>query len=107
MTNITPLLTAQLNTNQADLQRQNIKIQTEQAKIMGGTLAQNIQLNQSLQYSNLNLTNISQQIEESNRDRRLDTATQSAQLLRAATQVDLLGRKIANYPENQLLPAPQ
>jgi len=107
MTNITPLITAKLNTNQADLQRQTIKIQTEQAKIIGETLAQNIQLNQSLQYSNLNLTNISQQIEESNRDRRLDTATESAQLLRAATQVDLLGRKIVNYTENKLLLAPQ
>lgn len=106
MTNITPLLTAKLNANQADLQRQNIKIQTEQAKIIGETLAQNIQINQSLQYSNLNLANISQQIEASNRDRRLDIATESAQLLRAATQMDLLGRKIVNQTENQLLPNP-
>jgi len=109
MANITPLLTAKLNTNQSDLQRQNIKIQSEQAKIIGETLAQNIQINQSLQYSNLNLANISQQIEESNRDRRLETATESAQLLRAATQMDLLGRKIANQTleENQLFPTPQ
>ena len=108
MTNITPLLTAKLNANQADLQRQNIKIQSEQAKIIGETLAQNIQINQSLQYSNLNLANISQQIEESNRDRRLDIAIESAQLLRAATQMDLLGRKITNQTleENQLLPIP-
>lgn len=108
MANIPPFLTAQLNTNQADLQRQNIKIQTEQAKIIGETLAQNIQINQSLQYSNLNLANISQQVEESNRDRRLDIATESARLLRTATQIDLLGRQTANQTseENQFLQTP-
>jgi len=108
MANIPPFLTAKLNTNQADLQRQNIKIQTEQAKIIGETLAQNIQINQSLQYSNLNLANISQQVEESNRDRRLDIATESARLLRTATQIDLLGRQTANQTseENQFLQTP-
>jgi hypothetical protein len=108
MANIPPFLSAKLNTNQADLQRQNIKIQTEQAKIIGETLAQNIQINQSLQYSNLNLANISQQVEESNRDRRLDIATESARLLRTATQIDLLGRQTANQTseENQFLQTP-
>lgn len=108
MANIPPFLTAKLNSNQADLQRQNIKIQTEQAKIIGETLAQNIQINQSLQYSNLNLANISQQVEESNRDRRLDIATESARLLRTATQMDLLGRQTANQTseENQFLQTP-
>ena len=108
MANIPPFLTAKLNSNQSDLQRQNIKIQTEQAKIIGETLAQNIQINQSLQYSNLNLANISQQIEESNRDRRLDIATESARLLRTATQMDLLGRQTANQTleETQFLQTP-
>jgi len=108
MANIPPFLSAKLNSNQADLQRQNIKIQTEQAKIIGETLAQNIQINQSLQYSNLNLANISQQVEESNRDRRLDIATESARLLRTATQIDLLGRQTANQTseENQFLQTP-
>lgn len=106
MTTIPPFLTAKSNTNQADLQRQNIKIQGEQAKMIGENLAQTLQINQSLQYSNLNLANISQQIEESNQNNRLDIATEAARLLRSTSQLDLLGRKIGNQSleENQFLP---
>jgi hypothetical protein len=93
---IPPFLTAKLNTNQADLQLQSIKIQSEQAGMMAENLYQTIQMNQFLQYSNLNLANISQQIEETNRTRRLDNATEAARLLRATAQMDLLGRKIKN-----------
>lgn len=73
---------------------QTIKIQRAQSAIIGETFAQTIQTNQSLQYSNLNLANISQQVEEANRARRVDTSTEAARLLRATSQLDLFGRKI-------------
>ncbi|HEY9803543.1 MAG TPA: hypothetical protein V6D25_24580 [Leptolyngbyaceae cyanobacterium] len=79
---------------QSNLQLQSIKIQTEQSKIISENLYQTILSNQSLQYSNLNLANISQQMEEANRSRRVDTSTEAARLLRNTTQVDLFGRKI-------------
>ncbi|MEH2142095.1 hypothetical protein [Nostoc sp.] len=73
---------------------QTIKIQRAQSVILGETFAQTIQTNQSLQYSNLNLANISQQAEEANRSRRVDTSTEAARLLRATSQLDLFGRKV-------------
>ncbi|WP_298914577.1 hypothetical protein [uncultured Nostoc sp.] len=73
---------------------QTIKIQRAQSAIIGETFAQTIQTNQSLQYSNLNLANISQQAEEANRARRVDTSTEAARLLRATSQLDLFGRKV-------------
>ncbi|MEH2002055.1 MAG: hypothetical protein V7L00_25535 [Nostoc sp.] len=76
-------------------QLQSIKIQQAQSQIVGETFAQTIQTNQSLQYSNLNLANISQQTEEANRARRVDTSTEAARLLRATSQLDLFGRKVA------------
>ncbi|MHC5936838.1 hypothetical protein [Nostoc sp.] len=74
-------------------QLQSIKIQQAQSEIVGETFAQTIQMNQSLQYSNLNLANISQQAEEANRARRVETSTEAARLLRATSQLDLFGRK--------------
>ncbi|MCC5598275.1 hypothetical protein [Nostoc favosum] len=74
-------------------QLQAINIQQEQSKIVAETFAQTIQTNQSLQYSNLNLANISQQAEEANRARRVDTSTEAARLLRATSQLDLFGRE--------------
>ncbi|MBW4615260.1 MAG: hypothetical protein KME21_18685 [Desmonostoc vinosum HA7617-LM4] len=88
----TALLSQLLNTNQAQI----LKIQQEQAKIVGETLAQTIQNNQSIQYSNLNLANISQQVEESNRARRVDASTEAARLLRATSQVELFGKTNEN-----------
>jgi hypothetical protein len=82
--------------DQANLQLQSIKIQTEQSKIISENLYQTVLANQSLQYSNLNLANISQQMEEANRARRVDTSTEAARLLRTTAQVDLFGRKIEN-----------
>lgn len=76
-----------------DSQLQTIKIQRAQSAIIGETFAQTIQTNQSLQYSNLNLANISQQAEEANRARRVDTSTEAARLLRATSQLDLFGRE--------------
>jgi hypothetical protein len=78
-----------LTTNQ-----ETIKIQQEQSKIVAETFAQTLQNNQSLQYSNLNLANISQQAEEANRARRVETSTEAARLLRASSQLDLFGRKL-------------
>ncbi|MDZ8222071.1 hypothetical protein [Nostoc sp. ChiVER01] len=76
---------------------ETILMQKLQAKIVAETFAQSIQTNQSLQYSNLNLANISQQAEEANRARRVDTSTEAARLLRATSQLDLFGRqKVGN-----------
>ncbi|MHC5613913.1 MAG: hypothetical protein ACYTXA_23695 [Nostoc sp.] len=75
-------------------QLESIKIQQAQSEIVGETFAQTIQTNQSLQYSNLNLANISQQAEEANRARRVETSTEAARLLRATSQLDLFGRKV-------------
>ncbi len=75
-------------------QLQTIRIQEAQSQIIGETFAQTIQTNQSLQYSNLNLANISQQTEEANRARRVDTSTEAARLLRATSQLDLFGREV-------------
>jgi CheY-specific phosphatase CheX len=88
-----PGLGALLNTGQSDLQLQNIKIQSEQSKIVGETLAQTMQTNHFLQYSNLNLANISQQMEENNRSRRVSDSAEAARLLRTTSQMDLFGRK--------------
>ncbi|MBD2614256.1 MAG: hypothetical protein FWK04_00125 [Nostoc sp. GBBB01] len=85
----TAILAQLLNANQS----QSIKIQQEQSKIIGETFAQTIQTNQSLQYSNLNLANISEQTEEANRARRVETSSEAARLLRATSQIDLFGRK--------------
>ncbi|BBD59634.1 hypothetical protein NIES2109_24230 [Nostoc sp. HK-01] len=78
---------------QSNVQLQTIKILQEQAKINAENLAQTIQTNQTIQYSNLNLANISQQVEETNRARRVDSAAEAARLLRTSAQIDLFGRK--------------
>jgi hypothetical protein len=83
-----PGLSTLLTANQ-----QNTNIEQEQAKFVAEIFAQSIQTNQSLQYSNLNLANISQQTEEANRARRVETSTEAARLLRATSQLDLFGRK--------------
>ncbi|MDJ0735803.1 MAG: hypothetical protein QNJ47_17360 [Nostocaceae cyanobacterium] len=84
---------AQLSSNQANLQLQSIKIQTEQSKMLAENMFQTMQVNNSLQYSNLNLANISQQLEEENRARRVDASAETARLLRNVSQIDLLGRE--------------
>ncbi|MDZ8034838.1 hypothetical protein [Nostoc sp. DedSLP04] len=75
-------------------QVQMMKIQQEQIKIVAETFGQTLQTNQALQYSNLNLANISQQTEEANRARRVETSTEASRLLRATSQLDLFGRKV-------------
>lgn len=84
---------ASLESEKSNLQLQAIKLQQEQTKIISETLAQSIQTHQSLQYSNLNLANISQQMEEMNRARRVDGATEAARLLRTTSQINLWGRE--------------
>ncbi len=79
------------NSREANLQLQSIRIQLDQSKMIGESLANTIQVNQSLQYSNLNLASISQQMEEANRARRVDASAEASRLLRATSQADLLG----------------
>ncbi|MDZ7958711.1 MAG: hypothetical protein RMY34_12665 [Aulosira sp. DedQUE10] len=88
-----PGLSALLSAGQSDLQLQTLKIQSEQSKIVGETLAQTMQVNHFMQYSNLNLANISQQMDENNRARRVDSSAEAARLLRTTSQMDLFGRK--------------
>ncbi|MTJ09725.1 hypothetical protein [Anabaena sp. UHCC 0204] len=98
--NVAQQLSAQTSANQINLQLQSLKVQSEQSKIIGETLAQTMQTNQSLQYSNLNLASISQQMEEMNRARRVDSATEAARLMRTTSQIDLFGRE-ENYSRSQ------
>jgi hypothetical protein len=77
----------------ADLELQNINIQNQQSQMVGETLGNTIQIHEGLQYSNLNLANISEQMDEVNRARRVDTSAEVARLLRVTSQTDLLGRK--------------
>jgi hypothetical protein len=79
--------------DQTNLQYQQVKIQREQVKIVAETLGQTIQTNQSLQYTNLNLASLSQQMEDTNRARRVDASAEAARLLRTTSQADLFGRK--------------
>jgi hypothetical protein len=74
--------------------QETLKIQKEQIKIVGESYAKSTQLEQSLQYSNLNLATISQQTEEANRARRVEASTEAARLLRATSQIDLFGREV-------------
>ncbi len=87
---------AQTNRSQVELQLQNIKIQRDQSKLLSESLAQTVLTNQSLQYSNLNLANISQQMEQANRARRVDGSAEAARLLRTTSQMDLFGRETGN-----------
>ncbi|MBR8835125.1 MAG: hypothetical protein DSM106950_14100 [Stigonema ocellatum SAG 48.90 = DSM 106950] len=77
------------NALSADVQRDMLRIQGYQTKIQAETFAQTIQMNQSQQYSNLNLVNVSQQLEEANRARRVDSSAETGRLLRATTQIGL------------------
>jgi hypothetical protein len=77
-------------------QVQSVQIQREQVKIVAETLGQTIQTNQSLQYTNLNLASLSQQMEDTNRARRVDASAEAARLLRTTSQTDLFGRKLDN-----------
>ncbi|MEA5581010.1 hypothetical protein VB620_06605 [Nodularia harveyana UHCC-0300] len=86
-------LLAQTNAGQVNLQLQTLRVQSDQSKFIGETLSQTIQTNQFLQYSNLNLANISQEMAAMNRSRRVDSATETARLIRTTSQVDLFGRE--------------
>ncbi|MEO1430241.1 MAG: hypothetical protein AAFV71_14490 [Cyanobacteria bacterium J06633_8] len=89
---LSPLL-GQSQSRLIELQLQNNQIENEQSKIIAENLVQTMQLHQTLQYSNLNLANISQEIESSNRSRRVKASAEAARLLRTTSQVDLIGRK--------------
>ncbi|WP_339381363.1 hypothetical protein [Brasilonema sp. UFV-L1] len=74
---------------------QTFKLQADQSKIIGETLGNTIQLRNDFQYSNLNLADISQQMNEANRARRVGTSAEVARLLRVSSQTDLF-RKSSN-----------
>ena len=65
-------------------------LQVEQSKILGEMLSSTTQINKDQQYTNLNLTNISKQMDEANRARRVEEAASAANLFRVAAQTDLL-----------------
>jgi hypothetical protein len=94
-------LTSLFGSAQSSLQLQTIKIQGEQAKMVGELLGQSIDMGQSLQYSNLNLASISQQMEQVNRARRIDSSAEAARLLRNTAQSDLLGRESVEVREGR------
>ncbi|MBF2005379.1 MAG: hypothetical protein IGS49_07905 [Chlorogloeopsis fritschii C42_A2020_084] len=94
--NIADKVLSLLGLNQGIFQQQSVRIQREQIKITGENLGQTMQMNQFMQYSNLNLANISQQMEEANRARRVNTSTEAARLLRTSSQIDLFGRTEEN-----------
>lgn len=80
----------------AELQLQSIEIQRDQSKIMAEMLGRTIQSQNDLQYTNLNLANISQQNEDSNRARRVEAAAEVARLLRVTSQTDLFRKSSAS-----------
>lgn len=80
----------------AELQLQSIEIQKDQSKIMAEMLGRSIQSQNDLQYTNLNLANISQQNEDSNRARRVEAAAEVARLLRVTSQTDLFRKSSAS-----------
>jgi hypothetical protein len=86
---------AGLTQKSIELQIQSIEIQKDQSKLMAEMLGRSIQSQNDLQYTNLNLANISQQNEDSNRARRVETAAEVARLLRVTSQTDLFRRSSA------------
>lgn len=86
-------LTREIGKGLLNLELQNINIQNQQSKMVAETLGNTVQIHESLQYSNLNLANISEQMDEVNRAKRVDTSAEVARLLRVTSQTDLLGRK--------------
>ncbi|MGJ5674492.1 MAG: hypothetical protein ACR9NN_12905 [Nostochopsis sp.] len=87
-------ITSLLGLSQLNVLLQSNEIEEEQMKMTGESLSQTMQTNQFIQYSNLNLANISQQVEENNRARRVDNSTEASRLLRNTSQVDLFGRSL-------------
>ncbi len=79
----------------AELQIQSIEIQKDQTKLMAESLGRTIQLQNDLQYTNLNLANIAQQNEDLNRARRVEAAGEVARLLRVTAQTDLFRKSSA------------
>ncbi|WP_143172890.1 hypothetical protein [Scytonema sp. HK-05] len=94
--NSTPLGGGQALTQRlVELQLKSIEIEKDQSKLMAEMLGRSIQSQNDLQYTNLNLANISQQNEDSNRARRVETAAEVARLLRVTSQTDLFRKSSA------------
>ncbi len=82
---------------QASLQADAIQVESEQSKILAQMLSSSSNIHKNLLFSNLNLTNISQQMDATNRARRVEADASAAQLLKIASQADLL----RSYPQEQ------
>jgi hypothetical protein len=87
---------ARLTQRLAELQLESIEIQKDQSKLMAEMLGRTIQSQNDLQYTNLNLANISQQNEDSNRAIRVEAAAEVARLLRVTSQTDLFRKSSAS-----------
>ncbi|MFB2892320.1 hypothetical protein ACE1CI_05175 [Aerosakkonemataceae cyanobacterium BLCC-F50] len=75
---------------QASLQADAIQVENEQSKILAQMLSSSTNIQKNLLFSNLNLTNISQQMDAANRAKRVEADASAAQLLKIASQADLL-----------------
>lgn len=77
----------------SQLESRNLDLQKQQLDMANDTMLATIQMRQDLQYSNINLTNISEQMDEVNRSQRVNTSAEVARLLRTTSQSDLLVKR--------------
>ncbi|MEC4815687.1 MAG: hypothetical protein SAK29_20790 [Scytonema sp. PMC 1069.18] len=98
--NMSQRVSCELLALSVNLQSQSLKLQAEQSKLMAENVGNTIKLRNDLQYSNLNLANISQQMDETNRARRVDTSAEVARLLRVTSQTDLFRKSNRSAPSS-------
>lgn len=72
-----------------DVMKKQIRIFAQQSLILGAMRADAMQARVDMQYTNLNITNISRSLDEANRARRVEDSAQAAKLLFIASQAHL------------------
>lgn len=72
-----------------DVMKKHIRVLAQQSLILGAIRADALQARLDTQYTNLNITNISRSLDESNRSRRVEQSAQAAKLLFIASQAHL------------------
>lgn len=72
-----------------DVVKDLVRMQFVQSRLIGENLSTVIQTRQDIQYSNLNLTNISQQMDEVNRAQRVSGSVETARLIKMSAQMGL------------------
>ena len=72
-----------------DVQKKQIRVMAQQSLILGAMRADALQARVDTQYTNLNITNISRSLDETNRARRVEDSAQAAKLLSIASQSHL------------------